>query len=336
MRANETDARLASSILNLSQNEQRTSYLNEHIQLATELIASQDPHQVDLGVKYLPEVFRSLKSVADSTDLNNSYTLFKPIILAVPNLNPHQKDLYIQAINDHDLSFYSAFSEQISTDQHFNTTEWLQRHAFKLLGLTPEETKNIILDNWTNVKNYFKDLQNNDSELTLSILREVSRLSSATILPSFAQGFRHDPSPVPLGNLSPVLEEIEYGHKNFPAHGAPVYELENIMPDIINQANNLIQNTDSKKRFEVSIASLAADYASAHPHPDGNGTKTLFFIETCMALRTDYPLLEEYSIDMLDRSQQFLRNNSKAVAILFSKTAINMIRSSLISHPTNS
>lgn len=336
MSAKESDTKLTSNIVNLNQNEQRIIYLDEYILSVAELITSPNTHQVDLGVKYLPEVFRRLKPVPKSADLDNSYSLFKPIILAAPNLNPEQKDLYIQATNDHDLTFYSAFSEQISTDQHFHTKEWLQRHAFKLLGLSPEEIKKIILGNWTNVKNYIKDLPNSDSELTLSILRKVSRLSSATILPSFAQGFRHDPSPVPLNYLSPALEEIEYGHKNFPARGAPVNKLESIMPDIVSQANNLIQNTDSKKRFEVSIASLAADYASAHPHPDGNGTKTLFFIETCMALRTDYPLLEEYAIDMLDRSQQFLRNNSKATAILFSKTAINMIRSSLISHPTNS
>lgn len=304
--------------------------LNQFIGTIATLTTSSNKNQVDLSLIYLPRLLERLNPFTESIhpDLQKSYSLFMGIIFSSAHFNPDQKSLFVQTINEHDLTVYSAFSEQISTDPYFQTEEWLQRHAFKLLGLNPEETKIIILQNWENVKEYLNELKASQSELTLDILREISGRATNTILPSFAQGFRHDPTPISLKHLDPILKEIKYRYKFFTAHGAPADKLNSIMSGIINKANHLIQEP-SKKRFEKNIALLAADYASAHPHPDGNGTKTLFFIEACMALRKDYPLLSEYETDMNRRTQQFLRGNLSATAILVCKNSANIIKSSI-------
>jgi len=311
---------------NLKEQRPEIISLNQSIQVVSDLITSPNTPQVNVGLKYLPNILQRLEPFSKTSGLHQTYSLFKPIILAAPNLNPDQKSLYVEAVSSNDLAFYSAFSEQISTDPYFKTEELLQCHSFKLLGLNPEETKEIILGNWVNVADYLKDLKQSDSELTLDILREVSGRSSAIILPSFAQGFRHDPIPSSLNHLTPSLREIHYRNKILSARGASADKLENMMQNLVNRANYLIKNETNKPRFEDSIALLAADYAFIHPYPDGNGTKTIFFIETCMALRGDYQLLSNYEIDIGKRAHQVLRNNSKATRILKGKITLNMLK----------
>ncbi|OGK52529.1 hypothetical protein A2970_01070 [Candidatus Roizmanbacteria bacterium RIFCSPLOWO2_01_FULL_44_13] len=302
---------------------------NQYINTVANLIMSDNKPRVDLGLKYFPNLLERLEPLASEKQVNldYSYFLFRPIILTAPSLNPEQKNSYTKTIKQHDLTIYSVFSKQIVADPYFQTGEWLQRHSFKMLGLTSEETKQIILSNWQKVSAYIVGLTSQGHEMNFDILREISFSASNNLLPSFALGFRFDHLSESLDELRPTLKEIDYRYRFLRAHGTPADNLEATISRIIQKANSQIKSENNNRHFEKQIASLAAEYVSAHPHPDGNGTKTLFFIDACMALKGGYVPISEYEVDIDKRALQILRGNKTALKILNLKTMYRMVQS---------
>lgn len=244
------------------------------------------------------------------------YSSFELLRNVATELSTEQRKEYLNHMLPNMEVIYKICEKPITEDLKIKEAQsWEDVHRL-LAGLTHEDVTTIREANWQNVRHYIEALKNqNTNELTIDILRDIHSLSGRYLFPSFALGFRFDPnqnrSSYSEGTKDAIIAD---GKINFNAPNPA--EAREEMENIVQAANTLISEHQPKIIFEIKIAPLAAEYVVTHPHPDGNGTMALFFVEACMALRGDYELLEQYDMSLYKRTAAIFRGNPVAEIIL--------------------
>lgn len=165
--------------------------------------------------------------------------------------------------------------------------------------------------NWRAVNTYLTEEVASRGHLEVDDLRNIHILSTKGILPFFCQGFRTDRA-IGWYSLEHSKRTVTIGSD---VSTMPVELLDDALNLLVSKANAVVHSKYPHVMAEVAWGNLFAEYAVIHPHPDGNGTNAVFFIEALKVLRGNYTPPEKYEENYIKRVDVALNRNIVAKAI---------------------
>ncbi len=296
--------------------EERNSYARDLKQELTSLIeiaVSQDSVVIDTA--RLKEIF-DLYQYIPGRFADKQYSLeseFDMLIGAKKSMTPES----VLALNDFFETNEELIFKVLVEDYFFELSDGgsFEEDYRKMFGYTDKEIWERRKRNWENVNRYLTDEIAPRGYLTVDDLRQIHTLSTKGVLPFFCQGFRNDRN-VGWYKAEHLKEEVTIGDE---VRTTEAVELDNALELLVSKANRVARAGYPKVMAEVAWGNLFAEYATMHPHPDGNGTNAVFFIEAIKILDGEYTPPQSYAQDYKTRVKNTLNNNVLAIAVAYAQ-----------------
>jgi len=245
-------------------------------------------HSLEPEFRALVEVKRGLTPENAST-LNNFLEGNEELIFKVLG-----EDYFFKIQDKHD-DFESAYRE--------------------MFGYSGKEIWEIRNRNWENVNNYLTDEVATRGYLTVDDLRQIHILSTRGVLPFFCRGLRND-SNIGWCQAEHSKKTVTIGTE---VNTTDVLDLDSSLEVLVSRANRIAKSGYPQIMAEVAWGNLFAEYATIHPHPDGNGTNAVFFIEAVKVLGGNYSPPERYKPTYIKRVTNTLNGNVLAMAVAYTR-----------------
>jgi hypothetical protein len=201
---------------------------------------------------------------------------------------------YFFKINSKHVDYESAYQEMFG---YTHTEIWERRNR-----------------NWANVNKYLMEEIKPRGELEVADLRNIHVLSTKGVLPFFCQGFRNDRiDGFHRANYS--KKDVTFGSENNRTQSTDLEDLDETLQMLTDKANSLVKSKLPPIMKEVAMGNLFSEYASTHPHPDGNGTNAIFFVEAMKVLEGNYEPPKTYDPNYYKRVAKSLNGNVLAMGV---------------------
>ncbi|NMB70109.1 hypothetical protein GYA27_02810 [candidate division WWE3 bacterium] len=328
-KAFETFSKLADTIHNGEEEaktivlEERDSYardLKQELSFFIESAVSQDSTIIDTD--RLKEIFDLYQHIP-SRFTGEQYSLepeFNALIDAKKSLTPEN----VSVLNNFLETNEELIFEVLGEDYFFELSgggDSFEDDYREMFGYTGKEIWERRKRNWENVNKYLTDEVAARGYLTVDDLRQIHILSTKGVLPFFCQGFRNDRN-IGWYQAEHFKETVTIGKE---VRTTEAVELDAALELLVSKANRVAKAGYPKVMAEVAWGNLFAEYATMHPHPDGNGTNDVFFIEAIKVLDGGYTPPQRYEQDYKTRVKNTLNNNVLAVAVAYTQlTAYEM------------
>lgn len=293
-------------------------FLNLFHKSVNNVLSGQDTSQTIEDLSQVLEVFESDFAYNSDPLVKPFYEEFVRLREGAKQLPRSERDHFIHVLNNHSAAIYQKCSDSVLEERTIlhekGNMDWEALHR-QIMGFSEKEVNIQRRENWIHVHQYLKKMAvSGTQEMTLEDLRQLHTIALKGVLPDFALGFRFDYKE-DMWHYWPYYKTNTIGTKRGIIETADSNTARAKMEQIVESANKLIKTKMPNAVFETALANLVSDYALVHPHPDGNGTMTLFFAEAAMALKGyDIPL--HTSLTLANRFQEAFRGNYLALATM--------------------
>jgi len=185
----------------------------------------------------------------------------------------------------------------------------------EMFGYTAKEIWERRNRNWGKVNRYLTEEVASRGYLTVEDLRQIHILSTSGVLPFFCRGLRNDRN-IGWYQAEHAKKTVTIGTK---VSTTDVGDLDNSLDVLVSKANRVAKAGCPQVMAEVAWGNLFAEYAMIHPHPDGNGTNAVFFIEAVKVLSGNYSPPERYEPNYIKRVTKTLNGNVLAMAVGYTR-----------------
>lgn len=297
--------------------------LKKDFSLIIDNIELGESENIDL-VK-LKEIFDLYKNIP-SRHMSDSYSI-APEFERLVNVKRKLTKEKVSELND----FYENNEElifEVIGEKYFlniqDKHEDVESAYMEMFGYTDAELWERRIRNWKNVNKYIIEEISKRGYLEVDDFRQLHVLSTAGVLPIFFRGLRNDKSDWYSANHYKENVEIKTGGSSVST--ADVSELKESLEDLASKANRVIRPGFPPYLVNASLGELFSEYVSIHPHPDGNGTNAVFFIEAVKVLRGNYLPPDTYEKPYVSRVITALNKDPLALLIAFTHLSIDSVR----------